>query len=166
LAFRYGFTLLATNRMAMKKILSSLIPSLLVLLYAYAAVSKLADFDSFRGEMLNQSIPKGIAEALVYLVPISELLAAGLLLFPTSERPGLWLSLLLLAMFSGYIGLVLLGFTARVPCSCGGILRHMGWGTHLAFNLCFFALNLTAIFMCSSSAAQDQKGNAENLRKE
>ncbi|WP_143822157.1 MauE/DoxX family redox-associated membrane protein [Mucilaginibacter pedocola] len=135
----------------------SVIPALLILLYAYAAISKLAEFDEFRGEMLNQNFPREATEALVYLVPASELLAIALLLFPRSESYGLWLSLALLMLFSGYIALVLLGFWDRVPCSCGGILRRMGWGTHLAFNLSFVCLNLIAIV---------QKGKAENLRKE
>jgi hypothetical protein len=143
----------------MKQLLRSLPPALLILLFAYAAVSKLADLASFRHEMHNQNFTPEVAEALVWLVPASELLAIAFLLSEKRQRAGLWLSAVLMAVFTGYIALVLAGYWQRVPCSCGGVLRNMSWGTHLFFNLFFLLLSLTAL-------AQRYKGNAENLRKE
>jgi putative oxidoreductase len=142
----------------MKRLLTTAAPALLILLFVYAAVSKLLDFKDFNWQMHNQNVPPEVAAVLVYLVPGSELLAAALLLLERTKAAGLLLSAFLLTVFSGYIALVLLGFWSSVPCSCGGVLKGMGWGQHLAFNLFFLFLCINALF--------DKKGKAENLRKE
>lgn len=146
----------------MKPFLKALPSALLILLFIYAAGSKLLSFPAFRGQLYNQSFPHGLADVLVYALPALELLAVCLLLFRRTQMAGLLLSLYLMLVFTGYIALVLLHFWNRVPCSCGGILSHMGWGSHLAFNLVFTAIALAAIRIHIT----DQKGAAENLRKE
>ncbi|MEB2778721.1 hypothetical protein SYJ56_25660, partial [Algoriphagus sp. D3-2-R+10] len=50
------------------------------------------------------------------------------------------LSVVLMILFTGYVTLVWLGFTERVPCSCGGVLSSLGWGEHLVFNLVFLGI--------------------------
>ena len=129
----------------MRNFLKSLPQALLILLFVYAAASKLINFGDFKGQLYNQAFPHWLADVLAYVLPSTELLAAVLMIYPRSEMTGLVLSLDLLLLFSGYIALVLLHFWDRVPCSCGGILSHMGWGTHLVFNLFFAALNIIAI---------------------
>jgi hypothetical protein len=119
--------------------------ALLILLWVYAALSKLADFDRSRSQMLNQVFPASIAETLVWLVPASELLTASLLLFHRTYKAGLYVSLFLLLHFTLYIALVMTNIFGRVPCSCGGIISSMSWGQHLIFNLFFLALMLVAI---------------------
>lgn len=118
---------------------------LLALLFIYAAASKLLDFGLFRGQLLNQDLPAGLARVLAYLLPALELLAVLLLAFRRTLLAGLLLSFLLLFFFTGYTGLVLFGYWDRVPCSCGGILNHMSWKAHFFFNLCFLALSLAAL---------------------
>lgn len=119
--------------------------ALLILLYVYAACSKLADIAAFRGSLYNQAFPHELAGFLLYALPAAELGTVALLLFPLTERYGLLLSLFLLLAFTGYIALVLLHFFPRVPCSCGGILSHMGWKTHLVFNCLFLGINIAAL---------------------
>jgi hypothetical protein len=118
---------------------------LLILLWIYAALSKLLSFDEFKGQMYNQTFPRGMSVLLIRFLPPVELTAAVLLILSRTRMAGLVLSLVLMGSFTGYISLVLLNFWARVPCSCGGILQHMGWGTHLWFNLFFIALIIIAI---------------------
>jgi putative oxidoreductase len=146
----------------MKTFFKALPSALLVLLFIYAAGSKLMDFPVFRGQLYNQAFPHGLADVLVYALPALELLAVCLLLFRRTQMAGLLLSLYLMLAFTGYIVLALLHFWDRVPCSCGGILSRMTWGSHLAFNLVFTAIALAAIRIHMT----DQKGAAENLRKE
>jgi putative oxidoreductase len=129
----------------MRTFLKTLPAMLLILLFVYAAFSKLLDFGDFRGQLDNQTFPHWLAGILLYALPLVELLAVTFLLLPKLELTGLILSLDLLLLFTGYIALVLLHFWNRVPCSCGGILSHMGWGTHLVFNSVFIGLNLMAI---------------------
>lgn len=132
---------------ATRNLLCQCAAALLLLLWAYAATSKLLDFDRFRGELLNQAIPHEAAYPLSWLLPLSELSAAGLLLFPNTSRAGFLLSAVLLTLFSGYIGLVLLGFWERIPCSCGGVLRHLSWRAHLVFNLGFLAAAASGLYL-------------------
>jgi hypothetical protein len=131
--------------------------ALLILLYVYAACSKLADPEEFRGQLYNQPFPHGLAGLLLYALPLGELLVVALLLLPGMQRRGLQLSLGLLALFTGYIVLIKLGAFARIPCSCGGILSHMGWTTHFFFNLFFILINVLAL--------KNQTGEAENLEQ-
>ncbi|MES2063578.1 MAG: MauE/DoxX family redox-associated membrane protein [Bacteroidota bacterium] len=143
----------------MKTMLRTAAPALLILLFAYAAISKLADVTLFWHEMYNQNFPPEVAGALVFFVPSAELVAIALLLTERWQRAGLFLSTILMAVFTGYIGLVLAGYWQRVPCSCGGVLKNMSWKAHFVFNLFFLAISLAAL-------AQQYKGKAENLRKE
>ena len=132
---------------------------LLIVLFCYAAVSKLISFELFRVQMRNQTIPPEAAEVLIYLLPALELLTAGLLYKSSTRRFGLIASVMLMAAFTGYITLVLLGFWDRVPCSCGGIVSGLGWSAHLIFNLFFLLIALFALIRTNT-------GDAENLRKE
>ena len=129
--------------------------ALLTLLFVYAASVKLLDLDHFKNEMAAQPFPPAAAKILTYLVPLSELLAAGLLV--ARKRAGDRLALALMAAFTGYTGLVLAGYFSRLPCACGGILSGMGWGAHLIFNSIFLIISILNI---------RAKGNAENLRTE
>nr|WP_067055221.1 MauE/DoxX family redox-associated membrane protein [Mucilaginibacter sp. L294] len=143
----------------MKTMLRTVAPALLILLFAYATVSKLADFTLFRHEMYNQNFPPEVAGALVFVVPFAEIATIALLLTEKWQWAGLVLSAILMAVFTGYIGLVLAGYWQRLPCSCGGVLKNMSWRGHFVFNLFFLAISLAAL-------AQQYKGKAENLRKE
>jgi len=129
----------------MKKYLTDALPSLLVLLYAYAAASKLADLLKFRGQLYLQPFPHAFSDVLVFALPGLELLITVLLLFRRTRRAGLIAALALLGIFTGYISMGLLHVWKRVPCSCGGILEHLGWGQHLAFNWAFIIINVLAI---------------------
>lgn len=123
--------------MKRKKQLLDLISLLLIILWSYAAVSKLSNMEKSRMEMLNQVFPAWMAEVLVWLVPLVELALAGLLLFRRTRGRALLGSFLLLIAFSAYVGLLMTGIFGRVPCSCGGILRAMPYEAHLVFNLCY-----------------------------
>lgn len=119
---------------------------LLVLLLTYTAASKLLDFEQFRSSMLNQELPRWMARVLVYSLPEVELLTALLLIVPASRLVGLYVSLILMVLFTGYTGLVAVHFFGRVPCSCGGVLRVMGWKVHFVFNLFFLLLTVIGIY--------------------
>ncbi|MBL4677277.1 MAG: hypothetical protein JKY70_13890 [Mucilaginibacter sp.] len=127
------------------KKLIEIITALLILLYVYTAASKLIAFNDFRMQMRMQVLPAWLKDILIWLLPIGELLLAGLLLFSAYRKTGLWISGLLLTAFTIYVSLALLNVLNRVPCSCGGVLRTMGWTMHFWFNLFFLLLNIYAI---------------------
>ncbi|WP_316834427.1 MauE/DoxX family redox-associated membrane protein [Pedobacter nutrimenti] len=113
---------------------------LLVFLWVYTAVSKLASAEEFRAQLANQVFKKGFTEVLFFLLPTVELMAAVLLCWRSFRLLGFGLSLLLMLAFTGYVGLILIGFFPRVPCSCGGVLKVLGWKSHFVFNLFFTAV--------------------------
>jgi hypothetical protein len=120
---------------------------LLILLWVYAAVSKLIDFPHFQQEMHNQMLFPFIQTLLIYFLPVIEIATAAMLIFDRAFMSGLYSSLILMILFTGYISLALLHFFRHVPCSCGGVLEHMGWTVHLFFNLFFLALTLITIYI-------------------
>jgi putative oxidoreductase len=130
-----------------KATVTQLICALLVLLYVYTAVSKLADFAEFARQMRGQPLPLPVREVLVRTLPAGELLVAACLLLPRLRTAGLWLSAGLLVAFTVYVLLALAGAFPRVPCSCGGVLRSLGWRNHLYFNLVFLLLNGAALWL-------------------
>ncbi|MGF1924966.1 MAG: MauE/DoxX family redox-associated membrane protein [Bacteroidia bacterium] len=129
------------NSLKLKAPLVNFICTLLVLLWVYAAGSKLADLEDFRRQLYNQTLGKSTANILFWAIPISELLAALLLLFQKTRFAGLVVSAFLMALFTVYIGLVLIGYYDRTPCSCGGVLKEMGWQMHFWFNLYFLTIS-------------------------
>jgi len=128
-------------------VVSTIATSLIILLFAYAAVSKLTDFETFRHQLHNQNIPKGLATPLAYIIPGVELLTIVLLLRSRTFQAGLLLSMLLLAGFTAYVGLVLFHYWNKVPCSCGGILNHMSWTFHFWFNCFFLCIAIAAYIL-------------------
>ena len=139
--------------MSAKLIFKHSVIFLLVLLWIYAALSKLIDWDHFQWEMRNQALPTIVQTTLIYLLPPAEILVAALLIFQRTVAFGLYASTVLLALFTGYVALTLAHFFEYVPCSCGGILEHLGWGPHLAFNLLFLLMTLTALYITKKKGA-------------
>jgi hypothetical protein len=119
---------------------------LLILLWVYAAGSKLMEFNLFKAQMRRQVLPEFLKESLVYILPSIELITAVFLLFERTARLGLYLSGVLLFLFTAYVGLAFFRFLDSVPCSCGGILASMGWGVHLIFNVIFLLLTVLGIY--------------------
>ncbi len=124
-----------------------IISYLLIILWVYAAASKLLDFTEFVWQLKNQVFGTKMALALVFLIPLFELGTTVMLAFIRSRFYGLMMSAILLLLFSGYIILLMTGIFGRVPCACGGILAKMSWKAHLVFNLIFLSLTLSALFI-------------------
>ncbi|WP_374949829.1 MauE/DoxX family redox-associated membrane protein [Mucilaginibacter sp.] len=130
-----------------RKTVIDIISFLLILLFIYTAMSKILNFNQFKGQMYNQTLSHGLATLLIWTLPGIEILTGLLLLFEKTKPYGFYISILLMTVFTGYIILVLLNYFGRVPCSCGGVIKAMGWKLHLLFNLFFLLLSTCAIFI-------------------
>jgi putative oxidoreductase len=128
-----------------RTIIVEIICTLLILLFVYTASSKLIDLKKTYFEMNNQPFPNWMTPYLVWGISLLELIIAGLLCFNRTKKAGLWGSLIIMTLFTGYIGSILLHFFARVPCSCGGVIKQLGWTNHLYFNLFFVAISIIGI---------------------
>lgn len=105
-----------------------------ILLFCYAAISKLSDFDNFQLQISASPLLNGSSQFLPYMIIIVEFLIAGLLCYRKTRTTGLIGSFVLMSIFTWYIAL-LLSTSKNLPCSCGGILEKMSWHQHLYFNM-------------------------------
>jgi putative oxidoreductase len=128
-----------------KETLIQIIIAACALLFFYAAGSKLMNYEQSKHEMFKQIFPRSVGVVLVVLVPVIELIVVLLLLVKATRLKGLYASLILLILFTLYIAIALSGIFGRKPCSCGGILKHLGYWTHLGFNLIFIVLAILGI---------------------
>lgn len=135
--------------------------SLLIILWVYAAGSKLAEFHAFRYQLSIQHFPIKIDGVLVYVLPFIELLSAFLLTKKSTQNSGLVISFSLLLVFTIYISLILLGIFTKVPCSCGGVLSILTWKTHIIFNLTFLSLNGWLLYEFTKEERRSKKSNSK-----
>lgn len=126
------------------RIIIETVSILYVLLFFYAAVSKLLDFENFQVQLGQSPLLSIYALWISWFVIIIEVFIALLLMFPKSRIIGFYAALSLMTMFTIYI-FIILHFSSFVPCSCGGILEKMSWNTHLIFNGIFVLLAVVAI---------------------
>ncbi len=140
----------------MKTLIVQVISAAFILLWIYTAGSKLADFQSYKQEMSLQVFSPDFAAVLVYAIPFSEILCAILLLIKKTNKLGLVLSLLLMLVFTGYILLIILGYFPKTPCSCGGIIKAMGWQAHLIFNIFFISASILSLFITLKQEVRDK----------
>lgn len=118
-----------------------------MVLFVYAAVSKMRDFENFQVQLAQSPLLSAYAGFISYGVIALELVIAGVLAFPKARRVGLYASFGLMVAFSVYIDLIL-NYSDFVPCSCGGILEKMSWDEHLIFNgVCVVLALITSVFM-------------------
>lgn len=129
-----------------KNTTADIICLLYILLFVYAAVSKLLDFENFRIQLAQSPLLSSFAGVVSWTVPIIELLIVALLLFPSMRFWGLWTAFSLMVMFTAYI-FIILNYSPFVPCSCGGILQKMGWEEHFIFNFVFIMLAAAGILI-------------------
>ncbi|WP_121331412.1 MULTISPECIES: MauE/DoxX family redox-associated membrane protein [unclassified Flavobacterium] len=119
---------------------------LYVLLFVYASVSKLLDFENFQVQLGQSPLLSAFASWMSWLVPIIELVISIVLMIPKYRIIGLFASLNLMIMFTAYI-FIILHYSSFVPCSCGGILEKMSWNVHLVFNVVFVLLAIIALVL-------------------
>lgn len=113
----------------------NIIVFLVVLLWSYTVASKLVDISTFKSQLYRQNFRPAFANLLLWLIPISEIIAILTLTISRTRFIGLLISLFLMLLFTGYILLVIYGYFDKVPCSCGGVLKVLSWKLHLWFNL-------------------------------
>lgn len=119
---------------------------LYVLLFVYAATSKLLDFEHFRIELGQSPLLSAFADWISVLVPVVEYLTCLLILIPRFRLAGLFCAYGLMVMFTAYI-FIILKYTSFVPCSCGGVLEKLDWKSHMIFNTLFVCLAIAGILL-------------------
>ncbi|MCZ4320303.1 hypothetical protein O4H26_15015 [Aequorivita viscosa] len=129
-----------------RKYTVNVVSLLFVLLFIYAAVSKLLDFETFTVQLAQSPLLSAYAGFIAYLVPTAEIGIAILLMVGRYRTLGLYASYLLMVMFTTYI-FIILNFSDFIPCSCGGVLEKLSWTQHFIFNIVFILLAGVAVFL-------------------
>jgi hypothetical protein len=129
-----------------RNIVVEIISCLLVLVFMYAAVSKLLEYQTFQLQLSKSPFITQFAGIIAWALPISEMLVALALTFKNSRLFGLYASLFMMTIFTTYI-FTMLTFSYDLPCSCGGILSKMSWRDHFWFNVVFTILPIIAILL-------------------
>ena len=149
-----------------KEIAVEIISFLFIVLFTYAAVTKLMDYEKFAVQIGKSPLLTDFAGMLAWLVPGSELVFAGMLAIPRLRQIGLYASFSIMVMFSAYI-VAILQFSENIPCSCGGVLESLGWTEHLIFNIGFVILGIVGIFLNTPGRSKASgSGKAQSDEKE
>ncbi len=122
------------------------ISCLFILLFIYAAISKLLAGDTFKEQVSQSPLLTSYTSLVVILIPLLEILLSILLLRRQTRLTALYASFGLMMLFTSYI-IAITKFSNYVPCSCGGILERMTWNQHLIFNSFFILLAVIAILI-------------------
>lgn len=115
-----------------------------ILLFSYAAISKVRDFKNFQFQISESALLNRFSDFLPYIIIVVEFLIAGLLCYRKTRNIGLIGSFVLMLIFTGYIAFIL-STSDNLPCSCGGILEKMSWHQHLYFNIGCVILSVIAL---------------------
>src|ERR1700682_4512856 len=114
-----------SNMEKSKIIVIDIVTYLFIMLFVYAAVSKLLDFQNFAAQ-LGRSPMLARFDDWYWVVPAIEIVISLLLAIPSLQLLGLYASFSLMTMFSAYI-VSIIKFSEYIPCSCGGVLQKMSW---------------------------------------
>lgn len=139
-----------------QSLLIDVISYFFVILFLYASVSKMLDFENFQVQISQSPLLSSYAGSISFLVIIVELIITALLITPKFRNFGLYGSLSMMTAFTMYIYLIL-EYSEFVPCSCGGILENMSWRTHLIFNACCVLILLVAIVLSEAGEIPRKK---------
>lgn len=145
-----------------KEWIIQIIGALLIILWIYAAGSKLANYNIFAYQLARQPLPSWSIPIIQWLLPAFEIFTVVLLCFHGTLSRGFLLSFILMAVFTLYVGFGLAHVYNKVPCSCGGILNHASWGTHLIFNIFFTILSFTGWWLLKQDLRKDNNKHQKN----
>ena len=138
---------------SIKRNVAVVVSYLFVLLFLYAAVNKLLDFETFTVQLAQSPLLSAYASVIAWAVPGLEILIAVLLTFPKFRIPALYAAFTLMVMFTAYI-FIILNFSDFIPCSCGGVLEKLSWTQHLIFNIVFIILAGVVVLVSSWYSSQ------------
>jgi hypothetical protein len=127
-------------------IITDLISGLLLLLFLYTSLSKLADYETFKNVLLASPLLSPLAGIIAWVLPFAEIVIVVLLFIPDFRLKGIYASFITILFFTLYL-IYMITFTPHLPCNCGGVLKLLTWPQHIFFNLFFILLSLTGILL-------------------
>jgi uncharacterized membrane protein YphA (DoxX/SURF4 family) len=132
--------------MRTKNLILAVISILFIILWVYAGLSKLMDYQTFKFQLGRSPYLQNLAGVIAIALPLAEIATAALLVFNSTRLLGMYLSFFAMLLFTGYI-YAMLYHSYFLPCSCGGILSKLDWHSHFIFNIIFTILALIGIIL-------------------
>lgn len=140
-----GTTIIHQNQSKKMRIALNIVIMLLLLLWIPVSIDKILNFAIFKTGILTQPFPNHLGYTLIYTLPIVEVITAITLITERFRKIGLMISTILMIVFTGYIGIALLGAWTELPCGCGSVINGMNWTVHFYFNLFFLTLSIVGL---------------------
>lgn len=129
-----------------RQITIEVIVFLYIVLFLYAAGTKLIDYDKFIGQIGKSPLLTNYAGWIAWIIPTVEIIIAIMLIISRLRLIGLYAAFGLMVIFTFYI-IAILSFSTELPCACGGVLSNLHWKGHLIFNIAFVLLGLGGILL-------------------
>jgi hypothetical protein len=130
---------------------------LFILLFVYAAVSKLLDYEKFTVQLSKSPILTRFSGIISWLIPGIEIVVSIIIAIPKFRLVGLYSGFCLMMLFTFYIVDITQFNNGDIPCTCGGVLQNMSWNQHLAFNTLFSILGLFGILLYQPPSIKNAK---------
>lgn len=137
-----------------RKTVVEIIVFMFIILFVYAAMSKLLQYERFTLQLKSSPVIGSYAGLLAWVVPAVEIIIVALLCARKTRFIALNASFGLMLLFTMYVSFILL-FSGNIPCSCGGVLESLGWVEHLIFNFTFVLLAGAGIGLHMREKAQE-----------
>jgi putative oxidoreductase len=116
------------------RVVTEFIAILFIFLFTYTSVSKLLHIKTFIVTLRKSPLLDSWAGTIAWFIPSAEWIIVLLLLYPPLRLWGLIASLMIMILFTIYIG-YMIASTPMLPCSCGGILQQLSWKNHFLLNI-------------------------------
>jgi hypothetical protein len=117
-----------------------------ILLFVYTGIEKFMEIHTFREQLSSSPFFASIAGIMAWGLPIFEMLLAIVLFVPAWRLKGLYITLVLMTLFTGYVLWILL-MDSHISCSCGGIIEDLSPKQHIVFNTSCVILSLVGILV-------------------
>jgi hypothetical protein len=134
-----------------RKIILETICFVFILLFTYAALAKLFDYERFKIQISQSPLLTDFATLVAWFIPGLELVIAIMLMFQGLRHIAFYSAFSLMISFTAYI-IAILNLSTDIPCSCGGVFEKLGWSEHLVFNISLTVLALVGIWLCSKTS--------------
>lgn len=142
-----------------KKYIQEIISALMVLLFIYASISKIIDFQKFQIELGKSPILGPFYQFAGKGVLALEIIVALMFFSDKTKLLALYVSFGMMVLFTFYI-IVIINFSDYIPCSCGGVLQNLTWSQHILFNLVFVVLSAIGVMTYPSKILSADKGGS------
>lgn len=116
-----------------------------------SAASKVLSQSNFKKTLFDMGVPRAYIGLLAILIPLSELIIAGLLIIPMTQALAQWLLLCMFLIFTLAVGRAM-ATKKQADCNCFGSLSQekLGWSTLIRL-IILMALAVTLILLPDGS---------------